>query len=73
MTGTYGLDIFKSMELWAQTTVDAKELLVHNSRQRQRAEGLQACLVDFLAVLVLALQLEGEVIRQMTAFVVTPQ
>ena len=61
------------MQFGAQTAVNAEELLVHHSRQRQRAEGLQTGLVDPFAVLVLALQLEGEVVCQMTAFVVTPQ
>lgn len=51
--------------------MDAKELLVHNGRQRQCAEGLHAGIVYLLGVFVLAFELEGEVIRQMSAFVVT--
>lgn len=61
------------MEFRAETTVNAEELLVHHSRQRQRAEGLQTGLVDTFTILVLAFQLEGEIVCQMTAFVVTPQ
>jgi hypothetical protein len=70
---TYSLDIFKGMEFRAQATVNAEELLVHYGRQRQRTERLEACLINPLTIFVLALQLEGEVVRQMTAFVVTPQ
>lgn len=51
----------------------AEKLLVHDSRQRQRTEGLHACLVDLLRVFVLALQLEGEVVCQMPTFVVASQ
>lgn len=61
------------MEFWAEATMDAEELLVHNRRQRQRTERLETRLVNPLTVFVLALQLEGEVVCQMTAFVVTPQ
>jgi hypothetical protein len=53
--------------------MNTEELLVHNSRQRQRTEGLNARLIDPLTILVLALQLEREVIRKVTTFVVTPQ
>jgi hypothetical protein len=61
------------MKFWAETTVDTEELLVHNSRQRQRTERLEACLVNPLTIFVLALQLEGEIVCQMTAFVITSQ
>lgn len=53
--------------------MDTEELLVHDGGQGQRAERLHACFVDFLAVLVLALKLEGEVVGQMPAFVVAAQ
>lgn len=53
--------------------MDAKELLVHNGRQRQRAERLHTGIVYLLRVFVLAFKLEGEVVRQMPAFVVTAQ
>lgn len=68
---TYGLDILEGMQLRAETTVDTQELLVHDRRQRQRAERFDARLVDPLAILVLALQLESEVVRQMATLVVT--
>lgn len=61
------------MQLRAETTVNAKELFVHNCRQRQRTEGFQTCLVDPFTIFVLALQLEGEVVRQVATFVITPQ
>jgi hypothetical protein len=61
------------MQFRAETTVNAEELLVHDRRQRQRTEGFEARLVDPFTIFVLALQLESEIIRQVTAFVVTPQ
>ena len=67
------LDVLESVKLWAETTVDAKELLVHDGRQRQTAERLQTCLVNLLAVLVLALQFEGEVVGQVTTLMVASQ
>lgn len=70
---TYSLDVFEGMQLGAETTVNAEELFVHNCRQRQRTEGLQACFVDPFAIFVLALQLKGEVVRQVATFVITPQ
>ena len=70
---THSLDIFQSMQFRTETTVNAKELLVHHCRQRQRTEGLQARLIDSFTIFVLAFQFESEVVRQVTAFVVTPQ
>lgn len=61
------------MELRAQPSVDAEELLVHNSSQGQRAERLHAGLVDGLGIFMPALQLEGEVIRKVAALVVPAQ
>lgn len=61
------------MELRAKTTVDTQELLVHDGRQRQRTERFDARLVDPFAILVLALKLEGEVIRQVATLVITAQ
>ena len=61
------------MQFRAETTVDAEELFVHNRRQRQRTERFQACLVDPFTIFVLALQLEGEVVRQVATFMITPQ
>lgn len=51
--------------------MNAEELLVHHCRQRQTAERLHASFVNGLRILVLAFQLEGEVIGQMTALVVS--
>lgn len=50
--------------------MDAEELLVHDSRQGQVAERVHARIVHGLRVLVLALELEGKVICQVTALVV---
>ena len=72
-TYTYSLDIFEGMQFGAEAAVDAEELFVHNRRQRQRTEGFQTCLVDPFTIFVLALQLEGEVVRQVATFMITPQ
>ena len=61
------------MQLRTQSAVDAKELFVHNRRERQRAERFHACLVNLFRVLVLAFQLEREIVGQMPALVVAPQ
>ena len=53
--------------------MDAEELLVHDGGERQSAEALHARVVDALGVLVLALELEGEVVRQVAALVVAAQ
>lgn len=51
----------------------AKKLLVHDRRERQGAEGFHACLVDLLRVFMLTFELECEIVRQMSALVVTSQ
>lgn len=61
------------MQFGTKASVNTQELLVHNRRQRQRAEGFDASLVDFLAVLVLTFEFECEVIRKMSALVVASQ
>lgn len=61
------------MQLGAEATMDAEELFVHNCRQRQRTEGFQTCLIEPFTIFVLAFQLEGEVVRQVATFVITPQ
>lgn len=53
--------------------MNAEELLVHDRRQRQRTEGFDARLVNPLAVFVLALEFECEVVRQMSALVIASQ
>ena len=70
---TYTLEIIQSMQFWAQTTMYAEELLVHDSSQGQCAERVHACIVYFLRVLVLALELECEVVGQMSTFVIAAQ
>lgn len=59
------------MQLWAQAAVDAQELFVHDSSQRQRAERFHACIVDAFAILVLAFEFECEVVCQVSAFMVS--
>ena len=70
---THRLDIFQSMQFGTKASMNTQELLVHDRRQRQRAEGFDASLVNFLAVLVLAFELEGEIICKMSALVVASQ
>lgn len=59
------------MKLWAKTTVNAQELFVHYRGKREGAEGLHAGIVYPLGVFVLAFELEGEIIGQMSALVVS--
>ena len=51
----------------------AQELLVHDSSEGQRTEGVHAGFVDSLGVLVLAFELECEVVCQMATLVVTAE
>ena len=61
------------MQLRAQSSVDAQELLVHDSSQWQRAERFHARIVDLLRVFVLAFELESEVVGKVAAFVVASE
>ena len=70
---TYALQVIKRMELRAQSSVYAQELFVHNSSKGKRTEGVHTGLIDSLRVLMLAFELEGEVIRQMATFMVTAE
>ena len=58
------------MQLWAQPSVYAKKLLVHNGGQWQGAEGFHACFINVLRVFMLTLEFEGEVIRQVSTLMV---
>ncbi len=49
----------------------AQKLFVHDCSQGQRAEGLHACVVDSLAVLVLTFELKGEIVGQVATLVVS--
>jgi hypothetical protein len=53
--------------------MNAQKLFVHDRGERQRAEGLEARLVYAFGVLVLALDLEREVIGQVPALVVSTE
>ena len=70
---THVSEIIKGMQLRAQTAVDAEELLVHNSRQREAAERLNTGVIYGLRVLVLAFKLEREVVRQVATFMVSSE
>lgn len=61
------------MQLRAETTVNAEELLVHHRRQRQGTERFKTSLINAFAVLVLTLQFESEVVCQVATLMVTPQ
>jgi hypothetical protein len=58
------------MQLRRETTMNAQELLVHNSGQGKVAERIHACVINPFRVFVLAFELEGEVIRQVPALVI---
>lgn len=70
---SYTSQVVERVQLGTQTTVDTQELLVHNSSQGKAAEGLHAGFVHGLGILVLALQLEGEVVSQVATLVVASQ
>ncbi len=59
------------MQFGTQTAVYAEKLLVHDRSQRQSAEGIHARIVHLLGIFVLTLELKGEVIGQVPAFVVS--
>lgn len=69
----YSADVIQGVQLRRQPTVYAQELFVHDSGERERAERVHACFVDPVGVLVLAFQLEREVVRKMPAFVVSSE
>ena len=73
LLATYALQIIECVKLGAKPSVYAQELLVHDGSEGQRTEGVHAGFIDGLGVLVLTLQLEGEVISQMTTFVVSSE
>jgi hypothetical protein len=53
--------------------MDAKKLFVHDRSQRQSTERIHTSFVNLLRVFVLALQLEREVVCQMSTLMVTAQ
>ncbi len=53
--------------------MDAEELLVHDCSKREGAERFHASIVDGFGVLVLAFELEGEVVGQVAAFMVASE
>jgi hypothetical protein len=70
---TYRFEILEGVEFRAESTVDAKELLVHDGGKWETAKGLYTRFIHLLGVLVLAFQLEGEIVGQMPAFVISAQ
>lgn len=73
MEATHFAQVVESMQLGTKTSMDAQKLLIHDSSKGEAAEGIHAGVVDGLGILVLALELEGEVIGQMATFVVPAQ
>ena len=65
--------IVEGVEFWRQTTMDTKKLLVHDGCQGQGAEGFHNSIVELLGILVLAFELEGEVVGQVPALVVSAE
>jgi hypothetical protein len=53
--------------------MNAEKLFVHDSSKRKRAKRLHAGFVYLFGVLVLAFQLESEVVSQVAAFVVAAE
>lgn len=68
---SYALQVLQRVELGAQTAMYTQELLVHNRSERQCAERLHTGFVNGLAILVLALQLKGEVVSQMSTLMIS--
>jgi hypothetical protein len=64
------LDVLESVKFGTQPAMNTQELFVHDGRERQGAERVHACFVDFLTVLVLAFELESEVVCQVAALVI---
>lgn len=73
MAISYVLEVIQGIQFGAETAVYAEKLLVHDGSQGQGAKGLHAGFVNLLRVLVLAFELEGEVVCQMPAFMIPPQ
>jgi hypothetical protein len=70
---TYALDIVQCMQLWAETTMYAKELLVHDGSKGQCAERVHTSIIYSLRIFVLAFELECEIVGQMATFVVASE
>lgn len=67
---THAFDVVQSMELRTKAAVDAEKLFVHHRGKGQSAERFDAGFVDLLRVLVLAFELEGEVVCQMATLMI---
>lgn len=61
------------MQLRTESSVDAKELLVHDRSEGKGTERFHAGFIDSLRVLVLALELEGEIVGEMATLMVSAQ
>lgn len=61
------------MQLWTKSTVDAQKLLVHDGCKGKRTERVHARFVDRLGILVLAFELEREIVRQVSTLMVSPE
>ena len=61
---THVADIIEGVKFWREATVDAEELLVHDSGEGKGAEGRHASVVDSLRVLALAFVVRSASIGQ---------
>ena len=68
---TYCLKIIQGMQFGTQSSVNAQKLFVHDSCEGESTERLHASFVNLLGIFVLAFELEGEIIGQMSALVVS--
>lgn len=53
--------------------MNAKELIIYNGSQWQGIKSRHNCIVNIKRILVIALQAESEMLRQMPAFMITPK
>jgi len=66
-------NIVKSVQLGRESTVDTKELLVHDGCKGKVAEGIHDGVVNAIGVLVFAFELEGEVVGQVATLVIAAE
>ena len=70
---TYIFEVIQGIQFWTEAAVYAEKLLVHDGSQRQGAERIHTSFVNFLRVFVLTFELEGEIVCQMPALMISSQ
>lgn len=70
---TNTLEIFQRMQLRAKPTMYTQELFVHDCCKGKRTKRVHASFVDRFGIFMLAFELEREIIRQMSAFMVSSE